>query len=345
MKKALLLPLFFILIFLNGTRAQQSLDLGFASGFTNYFGDLGNDESFQASSMRPGITMTVRNFISPSELSGMKYSPINIEARLSWHRIGYDETRPIGDRSGAELRNYGRGLNFRNDIFGLASHVSYTYYPNRRLPLYKQSVALFVYAGVGMYYGRPKADLFRGSIDMKNRYYFWDDGTVRDAPQSSGKGNEIEKDGKYETDLINWFTEGQGTSDDVKVEPDIYKPYNIGFPMGFGFRYGMNKALTFSLEFSYYKFLTDYLDDVSDAYATYAQIEQRFPGDPKKQELAKYISDPTGKGTNGYVGPATSKRGNPNLKDSYSFISMEVSYRIKWNPKKLTAMFASNWFN
>ncbi len=322
-------------------QAQKSLDIGFSSGITNYFGDLGNDEFMQSSSIKPGIAVTIRNFISPNEITGMKYSPFNIEARVSWHRIGYDETAAYGGQQGFELRNYGRGLSFRNDIFGLSTHMSYTYYPNRRLPLYKQNVALFVFGGVGIYHSNPKADLFRGSADIKNRYFFWNDGTVRDAAESSGSGNIIEKDGKYETDLKDWFTEGQGKTDETVTNRKMYSPWVVGFPMGAGFRYGLNKAITFSLEFGYYKFLSDYLDDASDAYATKSQIEQRYPNDPVKQELAAYISDPTGKGTNGYPGPQTSPRGNPNLNDSYSFISMEVAYKINWNPKKLTSWLTS----
>jgi hypothetical protein len=93
------------------------------------------------------------------------------------------------------------------------------------------------------------------------------------------------------------------------------------------------------LEVGYYKFLTDYLDDVSEAYATYKEIEQQFPNDPIKQELAKYISDPTGKGTDGYVDAFTSRRGNPGITDSYSFISMEIAYKINWKPEKITALF------
>ena len=30
-------------------KAQHSVDIGVATGFTNYFGDLGNDEFYQAS--------------------------------------------------------------------------------------------------------------------------------------------------------------------------------------------------------------------------------------------------------------------------------------------------------
>ncbi len=338
MKKGYIL---FVFLFVTcSLHAQQSLDIGLAGGTTNYFGDLGNDEFFQKSSMSPGMAITVRNFISPREITGMKYSPINIEARLSWHRIQYDETSPVDGKSGTELRNYGRGLNFRNDIYGFSSHISYTYYPNRRLPLHKQSLALFAYTGIGVYYGRPKADLFSGDIDIANRYHFWTDGTIRDAAQSTGNGNVIEKDGKYETDLIDWRNEGQGSFDESNPSKKMYSPWHLGVPLAVGFRYGLDKNITLSLEFGYYKFFTDYLDDASDAYATYKQIKQQFPGDPVKQELAKYISDPTGLGTDGMVGPRTSRRGNPAITDSYSFINLEFAYKINWNPKKITALFA-----
>ena len=290
--------------------------------------------------MSPGIAITVRNFISPREITGMKYAPFNIEARVSWHRIQYDETSPVDGKSGGELRNYGRGLNFRNDLLGLSTHFSYTYYPNRRLPLHKQSLAMFMYTGIGVYYGRPKADLFKGDIDISNRYFYWNDGTIRDQAQSTGSGNIIEKDGTYETDLLDWHTEGQSSYDESNPSSRMYSPWHIGIPIAGGFRYGLNKNITLSLEFGYYKFFTDYLDDASKAYATYKQIEQQFPGDPVKQELAQYISDPTGLGTDGTVGPRTSRRGNANISDSYSFINFEFAYRINWNPKKLTALFA-----
>lgn len=338
MKKTATLLL--LLLMAAAGRAQQSLDIGLAAGTTGYFGDLGNDEFLQKSSMRPGLALTVRNFIAPRSITGMKYAPFNVEARLSWHRIGYDEVLPVDGKSGTALRNFGRGLNFRNDLLGLSTHFSYTYYPNRRLPLHQQSLALFVYTGVGIYYGRPKADLFKGDIQLSNRYHIWDDGTIRDAPESSGAGNVIDRDGEYETDLLDWRTEGQGAYDESNPSRRMYSPWHLGIPLACGFRYGLNRNITLSVEFGYYKFFTDYLDDASDAYATYKQIEQNFAGDPVKQELAKYISDPTGWGTNGSVGPQTSRRGNPNITDSYSFINLEFAYRIAWNPKKLMALFA-----
>ena len=334
MKKIVLFSLCFIIVFSLATIAQRNLDFGVATGITNYFGDLGNDEFFQASSTSPGIALTVRNILAPSSITGNEYSSFNIETRLSWQRIGYDETQPIGNRKGFALRNYGRGLSFRTDIVGLSGHVSYTYYPNKRLPMNKQHAAIFFFTGVGVFYANPKADLFRGSVDIANRYYHWSDGIMRDQSEISGFGNIIDKDGKFETNLRDWRTEGQGAGNEGDVKKE-YNPWHIGIPAGMGFRFGITPLITYSIEFGYYHFLSDFLDDVSSSYATYEDIEQNYPGDYNKQELAQYISDPTGYGTNGYIGPATSQRGNPNLKDSYTFINMEIAYRLKWNPNKV----------
>ena len=336
--KRLLLLFLFVTIYI--TSNSQSLNLGYSSGITNYFGDLGNDEFFQASSIRPGMAVTLRNLIQPSQLSGMTYSRLNLETRISWHRIGYDESQPIGARKGDQLKNYGRGLSFRSDVVGFSTHLSYTYFPNRRIPIHRQRAVMFFFAGIGIYHARPKADLFKGSIDIKNRYYAWKDGYLHDAPEESGAGNIITKDGIYETDLMNWHTEGEGYSGE-SYSNKKYSPWHIGFPMGFGFRYGLSKKMNLSFEFGYVKFLTDYLDDVSKAYPTYEQIRQMYPDNPLKQELAKYIADPTGQGNGGNGGPATSKRGNPKITDSYSFINIELSYNIRWHPERLKTALLS----
>ena len=326
---------FLIFVSSNAT-AQQVADVGFSSGITEYFGDLGNDTGIMPwSSTNAGIAVTVRNFLSRPKRSGAIYNPLSVEARVSWHRISYDETAPIDNRKGPELRNYFRGINFRNDIIGTAAHITYTYYPNKFQSLYRQKFCVFGFAGVGAFYGRPKADLFRGSVDMNNRYFIWDDGTLRDAPEKSGHGNIVQRDGVYETDLYKWHTEGQGDDIENGSRPK-YSVVNIAFPAGFGVRYGLSKLVTLSAEFAYYYFLTNYMDDVSDRYATTAEIKRRFPDDPLAHQLATYISDPSGRGTDGTtLMPPSSRRGNPKLKDSYTYISLEVAYRFKFRHKEV----------
>ena len=91
--------------------------------------------------------------------------------------------------------------------------------------------------------------------------------------------------------------------------------------------------MSVGMEFSYYMFFTDMLDAVSGRYATYDELARAYP-DSVQQQLARYISDPTGWGTNGKEGRATSRRGNPGLPDSFSYFSVEVSWTFKRSPMR-----------
>jgi hypothetical protein len=326
--KFLLLILFIFPLLLS---AQRTANIAVSSGAVNYIGDLGNEKEFPYSSVNFGSAITIRDFLNNPKRSGTKFSIFDMQLRFSWHRLQYDETEAIGGTEGEQLRNYGRGINFRNDLFGTEIDFTYNFYPNHYAPLNKQKWSFFLLAGIGVFYGQPKADLFNGSQSMDNRYYSWSDGTTRDmAENPQGAGNVISKDGVYETNLRDWHTEGQGYNNEIHTKTP-YDNFNIGFPLGAGIRYYYNKYLTFSAEFNYYFFLTDYLDDVSDRYATYEELKASFP-DQENYELAKYISDPSGQGTNGYVASA-SPRGNPDINDSFTYISLEAAYKITWKKK------------
>jgi hypothetical protein len=311
--------------------AQRTANIGLSTGIVNYIGDLGHEKYFPYSSANIGSAITIRDFINNPKRSGTKYAILDMQIRFSWHRLQYDEVMPMGDKKGIELRNYRRGVGFRNDLFGTEVDFTYNIFPNLFSPLNKQKLNIFFLAGAGVFYGKPKADLFRGNAVIENRYHAWKDGTIRDvAENSKGIGNVIEKDGIYETDLGKWLTEGQGYNKEIHTK-QTYGNVNVGFPIGAGIRYMYNKYLTFSAEFNYYYFLTDYLDDVSTRYATYEELKASFP-DAVDFELAKYISDPSGNGTNGVTGTA-SRRGNPDQKDSFSYVSLEASYKITWKKK------------
>ena len=200
-----------------------------------------------------------------------------------------------------------------------------------------QKSCLYFFTGLGFFYGKPKADLFNGDIDINNRYYFWSDGTVRDADEHSGHGNVIKKDGKYETDLSQWPTEGEGMKHELGNSRTMCNNH-LGIPVGMGIRYGLSKKITMTFELAYYKLFSDCIDNVSSRYVYKSEIQEVFPNDVNKQELAAYISDPTGKGTDGYAGPQTSPRGNPGKSDSYSFISLEFAYKFDFISKKLFGM-------
>lgn len=311
---------------------QRTANIALSGGVTNYTGDLGNEKIFPFSSANTGAAITLRNFLNNPKRSKNLYPAFDAQLRLSWHRLQYDETTPIGDKKGTQLRNYLRGINFRNDLFGSEMDFTYNIYINRYAPLSKPRFSLFVSAGIGIFYGKPVADLFHGDVAMENKYYYWKDGSIRDVKENDKQiGNVIEKDGDYETDLQKWMTEGQGYSKETNSQPP-YSNWNVGFPIGGGIRYNFNKTLTLSAEINWYLFLTDYLDDVSGRYATYEELKASFP-DATEYELAKYISDPTGYGTNGFIGPITSIRGNPTRKDSFTYLSFEMAYKFTWQKK------------
>jgi hypothetical protein len=325
-----IITLFLPLLLLTPAVAQRHIEVGLASGITNYYGDLGNiDGQVQWNSTRPGMSVTFRNFISNKRRYVTR--AIDTEARISWFRVGYEEADPIKGFDYSELRNRKRGIGFRNDLFGLSGHVVLNAYREPYQPLFQQRFFMYFHLGLGVYYGRPKADLFRGDADLQNRYYFWDDGTVRNGPMDNPDAEVIERDGKYETDLFEWQTEGGiGTGESGKRYR--LSPWHVAMPIGAGVRYMATKQMSVGLEFSYVMFMSDHIDDVSDRYATHAEIDAAYPGDPNRQQMARYISDPTGQGTNGEIGIGTSRRGNPGLLDTISFFNLEVSYKFKRSP-------------
>lgn len=315
--------------------AQRHLEVGMAGGITHYYGDLGNiDGPVQWNSARPGLQITFRDFLNNKKRYITR--SLTTEARISWFRIGYDETAQMKGVPVTDLKNYRRGLSFRNDLVGVSSHIVLNAYREPYTPLFQQRFFMYFHVGLGIYHGRPKADLFRGDIDPANRYYFWEDGTVRDAPRMTPGANVIQRDGKYETDLYSWLTEGGVGAGEGGGGPR-FPAWHVGVPMGAGIRVMATRKLSVGLEYCYLMFMTDMLDDVSDRYATYDEIDATY-SDLRSQTLARYISDPTGWGTNGEVSVATSKRGNPGLLDSFSFFSLEVSYKFKRSPARRSYM-------
>jgi hypothetical protein len=319
----------------SATYAQRHLEVGVSGGITHYYGDLGNiDGPIQWNSARPGTTITFRDFLNNKKRYVTR--SLTTEARLSWFRIGYDETSPIKGVEVKDLKNYRRGLSFRNDLVGASGHLVLNAYREPFTPLFQQRFFMYFHIGLGVYHGRPKADLFRGGTDLANRYHFWEDGTVRDAPRNTPGANVIQRDGTYETDLYSWLTEG-GEGAGEKGRDTRFSPWHVGIPMGAGLRVMATRKLSIGIEYCYLMFMTDMLDDVSDRYSTFDEIDATYTS-TVDQELARYISDPTGWGTNGELGLATSRRGNPGLLDSFSYFSLEVSYKFKRSPQRRSYM-------
>lgn len=115
--------------------------------------------------------MTLRNFLNNPKNSKSLYRPFDFQIRLSWHRLQYDETKPLGGKEGIQLRNY-----LRESVFVMTysarKQVSPTIFIQINSPLCGSlKISFFVMVGVGAYFGKPKSDLFHGSIAPENRYF------------------------------------------------------------------------------------------------------------------------------------------------------------------------------
>src|SRR5437016_7243896 len=133
MKKILLQLI--LLLFAYSCVAQKTREVAFGSGIVNYVGDLANEKYFPYSAANAGMQLTLRNILNNSANTPAANKPLSLDLRLGWYRLQYDETQPLGGKSGAELRNYLRGLSFRNDLFGTMVDFTYTFYTDRYRPL------------------------------------------------------------------------------------------------------------------------------------------------------------------------------------------------------------------
>lgn len=229
----------------------------------------------------------------------------HLALRLSFLQGSIQGDDRMGNLSGP---NWTRGLSFRTTI----TEVNLTgriYFLDG-----KRQVRPYCFIGLGIFRFNPKADLFNGDgTDLNNRYFFPADGTIR-----NNQGTIIPKDGEFETNLYDWKTEGFDNS--FIRYPSRYSRTQATVPWGLGFKVSLNPYWDMSFEAGIRYLFTDYLDDVSSRYASTELIAENFPNDPVRQQLATYISSPTGK----YY----SFRGNEISRDAYSFFSVGMEYRF-----------------
>ncbi|MFN2394119.1 MAG: DUF6089 family protein [Bacteroidales bacterium] len=117
-------------------------------------------------------------------------------------------------------------------------------------------------------------------------------------------------------DLKPLATEGQGS--DLYPERKPYSLTSYNFLFGVGLKFNITKQITGAFEWGMRRTGTDYLDDVSTTYPD----PSVFGGN----DLAIQLHDRSleNRGEN-----AGFQRGNPNVKDWYSFAGLILTFRIK----------------
>ena len=113
-------------------------------------------------------------------------------------------------------------------------------------------------------------------------------------------------------------TEGQFIDDFSDREP--YKLTQVSFPIGFGLKYALTDQWNIGVEAGLRATLTDYIDDVSTAYVSAAELTAA------SGELAAQLSNRTGVD----VQPGA-QRGNAENNDTYLIGMLFISYNISDN--------------
>lgn len=118
-------------------------------------------------------------------------------------------------------------------------------------------------------------------------------------------------------------TEGQG----LAGYPAMYSKMAVEYPLGFGFKYAINKKIMLLGEFNYRGSGTDYLDDVSTFYPDKALLDAKNPNTSKF----------TFRGNGPYPKNPALKRGDASNKDGYYTTQLKVAYKLQTGKTKKAA--------
>lgn len=110
-------------------------------------------------------------------------------------------------------------------------------------------------------------------------------------------------------------TEGQG----LAGYPGLYSTMAVEYPLGFGFKYAINRKIMLQGEFNFRGTGTDYLDDVSTYYPDKALLDAKNPNTSKF----------TYRGEGAYPKNPTLKRGDASNKDAYYTTQIKIAYRLQ----------------
>ena len=138
-----------------------------------------------------------------------------------------------------ELHNFKRGLNFRNDLVRASQHISSRTRTVSLSCCSNSGSSSYLPTSVSAYYGRPKADLFRGDPTYEPVYFpgrWHHPGRLRGSPAAC----VVHQDGKYETDLQGWITEGRGHAERA-ARSKTPKAMARGIPHGLCIRYMLTR--------------------------------------------------------------------------------------------------------
>lgn len=264
---------------------KSSLEFGFMVGGSNYSGDLTN-KYFETEGIHANGGLLVR------------YNPVQ---RFSF-RVGVNYGQISGDDrwyTDDEVRT-NRNLHFVSDLWDF--HAAFDINLNTFDFQQKRGVIPYVFGGVSVFKFNPQAQFFYQPDSWQN------------LPNDNSYETLAERDEAW-IELQPLGTEGQETTEynDIKR----YALTQIAIPVGAGFKFKLNEAWTFGIEYSTRITFTDYLDDVSGTYAEPVFLEAQYGA------MSKAMADRSS--TENLAGTA---RGDESKADLYNIFGITLTYKI-----------------
>jgi hypothetical protein len=260
---------------------------------------------------------------------GTDFSPVDLEFKLTrpavtiayrykllknlnWHS-SFNYLLVAGDdKLTTEPYRNNRNLNFKSNVFELATRIEVSLFSNKIGHRY----------GISNTMGRRKKSRsyeFIGFIGIGGFYF-------------NPKGrNPIT--GVW-TKLEPLHTEGQG----LPGGPSKYKKVAISVPMGVAYRMILSKEWCVGIELNYRKTFTDYIDDVSSVYYDRYALEQAYGS------TSLLMADPSLGNIPGATAPDGSGNGaQRGDKNKDSFLSIQITVGHFFAPKRGKARLRSKF--
>ena len=266
-------------------------------GGSGFLGDLGGRNKIGTDFSPADLEIALTR---PAATAAFRYKfnkNINLHTSFNYLLLAGD------DKLTSEVYRNNRNLNFKSNVFELATRLEFGISSFKRPGVYRlkksslskinkrKAIELIGFVGIGAFYFNPKG---------KN-------------PVS----------GKWEK-LQPLHTEGQG----LPGGPKQYKRISISIPVGIALHYIIDKYWSVGLELSYRKTFTDYIDDVHGTYYDKTALMNAYGptsvlmSDPSKGDIAGF-SSPNADGSG-------AQRGD---KDRDSFTSLQITVGRFFPPK------------
>ena len=207
----------------------------------------------------------------------------NIKYRGAWRTSVNWGTAEFSDAGTKTAWNLQRNLSFRSQIFDISSVIEFNFFKYDKGSK-KHWYTPFIGTGIAMFFFNPQAQ-------YNGRWYY----------------------------LQPLGTEGQNDPSYSGVKK--YRLFNFAIPIVGGFKFSFKRNWNIAIEAGVRKTFTDYLDDVSGKYPSYASLPGGSAG------LAGALSDRSGE-VGEKIGKAGYQRGQSPKKDDYFFGGISISYTI-----------------